>query len=638
MELKQIIKIMINFFSKILKPFIYLNDILGYLSLIIIMLTISLDVILRFIFSISIPGHIDIISILLILVFFSGLADAEKNERHIRIDLITSKLPETYRNIILAQGDFLTFITVVIVFMGYSKYSLFLFKSHIYSSVLKIPEWIFVLLSTFFFFVFFIALLINLLKRLQLILESRMSYNKLSVLLAGFFLVICLVMLSLFPNLLPSGIPRAVWGGIVLILLFVLMFLGVHIFAVMALVSLLGFNYLTSLSGSLNNLVLGSLNIAHNYTWSVAPLFIWLGSVVLFGGFAKSLYIMAYTWIGNIPGGLASATAVACAGLGAVTGNAISGVMAMGEIAIEEMKKYKYDLGFSSAVICSASPICSLIPPSFTFILYGMIVEVSVGKLFLAGLLPGLLLMLILISLITFLCIKDSQKGPRGPKYNFREKIYSLKRVWPIIFLFLVVMLSIYLGIATPSEAAGLGVFTAILLTFIMKQMTFNNFLKSMKNTLLMMATIFSILCFAIAFGRFLAASGLPNNLADFVISFNLSKITLISLILFVYMFLGCIMNFVPALLITLPMFFPVAMEAGFNPIWFGVLIVIMNGLAQITPPIGMNVFAMSSIARDVPIYTIFKNIIPFWIAYIILLIILVLFPTISLLLPNIIM
>jgi len=630
---KYILVISKDLFEKTKKRLENICNTLGVFSLVIMMIAIVIDVFFRFVLSSPIKGAIDIVSLMLVNVFFAGYASVEANDNHIKINVLTRKLPDKFRSILLVNGDLFTLIIAIIICNEFAKYTFFLYKNNVFASVLEVPLWIFIAPTVAFMVIFIFMLLMNSIKRLTLLLRD--GYQILIGLLPGYFLVIALYLFTFFPNLIPNEISRNAWGIMLLILLFLLMFLEVRVFSIMAFIALLGLSYLTTLSGSLNNLALSAFAVSTDYTWSVAPLFMWMGFLVLYGGFAKELYNMAYSWIGHIAGGLNSATAFACTGLGAVTGNSMSGVISMGQIALPEMRKYKYDIGLSAASICAAAAICSLIPPSFGFIIYGMLANVSIAKLFIAGIIPGILFMFILILVNTVICTMNPKMGPPGPKFSWKERIKYTKEIWPIVVLFLTIIISIYAGIGTPNEAAALGAFGAIVISIFRKRLTFAKFFSSAVNAVTMMATIFSIFIFATALGNFLATTRLPSNMGNFIISLNLSPFLLICIILLIYIFLGCVMNFIPALIITLPIILPVITKAGFDLVWFGVLIVIMLELAQITPPIGMNIFVVSTIATDVPLYTIFKRAFPFWIAFIILTIIIVAFPKISLFLPN---
>jgi tripartite ATP-independent transporter DctM subunit len=332
---------------------------------------------------------------------------------------------------------------------------------------------------------------------------------------------------------------------------------------------------------------------------------------------------------------LASASTVACAGLSSIVGDTLSGVYSMGSIALPEMRKYGYDMKLATASIACAATIGVLIPPSIAFIVYGMITEVSIGKLFMAGVLPGLLFAVLLIGLITIRAILNPSLAPRGEAASWSERWESSTQTWPIILLMLLVLGGIYSGAVTPNEAGGLGVVGALGIGGITRRLTLRAVWDSLTKTLRLTAGIILIFMFATAFGRFIAVSGLTTELANFVTEMELGKYQLIAAIMMFYVLMGMFMNALPALVLTVPLFFPLAVNAGFDPVWFGVLVVVMVELGVVTPPIGVNVFAIASMAKDVSMYQVFAGVMPFWIAFVLLVVLLVVFPQICLFLPS---
>lgn len=607
---------------------------MGVVALGIILLIVVIDVILRATFSITIPGTIYIIGLSLIIVFFCSYAHSELKKEHIQVDVLVKKLPLTAEKIISTNGYFISIGVAIAISYQMFVQALFYYRGNIVTAMLDIPLWIFIMIAGLFFIPFSIALFTSFLEHFDELLNTLRAKAYLYI-LPGFLLAMGLFSLLLWPNLIVFDISKGTWGLILFLLLFVLIFLNVHIAVTMVIVSLVGFGYLANTQASLANVSMSFISVANQYTWSVVPLFLWMGALAFHAGFAKEIYQAARTWFSRLPGGLASASVGACGVLAAITGSSLTGVLTMGVLGLPEMRKYKYDMKLATGCICAGSTIGILIPPSVGFIIYGLLTEESIGQLFMAGLFPGILFTTMLIVMITLMCRRNPNLGPPGPSTSWGEKMKSFKDVWAVLLLIFLVLGGIYSGIFTPTEAGAMGSFGAIVIGFARKKLSFKGLLESAVEAVRLSGVILFIFVSAIALGNLIAGTRLNCDLVEWIIGLGLSKYAIIAAILFIYMILGCIMNSIPAIILTLPLFFPIVVAAGWDPILFGVLIVVMIEIGLITPPIGMNVFAMSAIAKDVPMYSIFRGILPFWAAFIVLIIILIAFPQISLWLPN---
>jgi tripartite ATP-independent transporter DctM subunit len=606
----------------------------GAAAIVFMMGITVLDVALRNVFSLVVPGSLEITGLMTILVTLSAVGIVEIERNHIQVDLVLGTMPDTLRRPTVAGGLMLTLMIVAVTAVQMLGQADYLRSNGIVTGVLELPEWPFVAAAAVFMALMAIALLANLAEALGQVfeLEDRRALLLLVLwaVIAGFVTYACFQ-----PDLLQSWIPRDALGLFCIVLCFVLIFLGVHVAAAMAVTSLMGVSLLIMPIASMTSLRTTTIAVVSDQTWSVVPLFTWMGLIVVASGFAQELYRAAYRWIGHLPGGLASASTVACAGLSSIVGDTLSGVYSMGSIALPEMRKYGYDMKLGTASIACAATIGVMIPPSIAFIVYGMITEVSIGKLFIAGLLPGILFAVILISLITVRAALNPSLAPKREKSSWKERFEASRSTWPVILLMLLVLGGIYGGLVTPNEAAGLGVFGAIVIALLMRRLTLEAFWNSITQTLRLTAGIIIIFMFAMVFSRFIAISGLTQQLADLVIGMELGKFEIIIAILVFYVVIGMFMNALPALVLTVPLFFPIAMNAGFDPVWFGVLVVIMVEIGVVTPPIGVNVFAISALAKDVPMYDIFRGVLPFWIAYLALIALIIIFPGIALFLPS---
>jgi C4-dicarboxylate transporter DctM subunit len=418
-------------------------------------------------------------------------------------------------------------------------------------------------------------------------------------------------------------------------ILVVLMFFRVWVGMTMAIVGFLGFAYIVGFKHAF--LVMGSVPYAaiSNETVASVPLFILMGVVVSNTGVAKDLYHAAYKWLGQLRGGLAMATVVACGGFAAVSGSSPATAATMGKVALPEMQKYKYDLKLTTGSIAAGGTIGILIPPSMGFILYGILTEESIGKLFMAGIIPGILEILFYIGLIVILCRFKPSLGPAGPKVRFMEKVTSLRYTWAMLCLFILVIGGIYGGWFTPTEAGAVGAFGAILVSTIAGKITRANFLASILEAAQTTAMIVIIIAGAFIFMRFMAVSRVPDMLATVISELPFPPLVILIFIIFLYILLGMFLDAPSAMVLTLPILFPVIISLGFDAIWYGVIMVRVIEIGLITPPFGMNVFVLAGVS-DVPLGVIFRGIVPFVVADILHLALLVAFPAISLFLPSV--
>lgn len=606
----------------------------GAAALVSMVAITAADVVLRNVFSLVVPGSLELIGLLTILVTLSAVGVVEIERNHIKVDLLLRLMPEVVRKPVVAGGQMMALMIIIVASVQVLAQADYIMSNGIITGVLGLPEWPFVIAAAVFLLLFAFALLANLASALADVVALK-DARAIGVLLLWAAIVALITYFCFQPEWLQTWIPREVRGLLSIVLCFVLIFLGVHVAAAMAVTAFIGVSLLISPVASLTTLSTTIIDVVSDQTWSVVPLFTWMGLIVVASGFAEELYRSAYRWIGHLPGGLASASTVACAGLSSIVGDTLSGVYSMGSIALPQMRSYGYDMKLATASIACAATIGVMIPPSIAFIVYGMITEVSIGKLFIAGLLPGILFAVILISLITIRATLNPSLAPRGEKSTWKERLESSKDTWPILLLMLLVLGGIYAGLVTPNEAAGLGVFGALIISLATRRLTLEAFWHSITQTLRLTAGIIIIFMFAMVFSRFIAISGLTQQLADLVVGLQLGTYQIIGAILLFYVVIGMFMNALPALVLTVPLFFPIAMSAGFDPVWFGVLVVIMVELGVVTPPIGVNVFAISAIAKDVPMYDIFRGIFPFWIAYLVLVGLIIVFPAIALFLPS---
>jgi C4-dicarboxylate transporter, DctM subunit len=428
--------------------------------------------------------------------------------------------------------------------------------------------------------------------------------------------------------------PIAV-GIVGLGILFLLIFLGMPIGFAMGLIGFLGYAWLGGIKGALGTVSLISYSTMANYVMSVIPLYIFLGFLVFNFGVSKKAYDTFYKWLGALPGGLAISTIGACAAFAACCGSSVASASVMTPVAWPEMKRYKYDPGLALGTIAAGGTLGIMIPPSIPFVIYALFAEESVGKLFMAGFFPGILLSILLMLSVLIVTMVRPQFGPSGLKTEWREKIFFLKEIWEMAALALIILGGIWGGFFTPTEAGGISVFFILCIALVKRVLRLGALINALKETVKTTSMLFIILIGAMIFNNFLAISKLPAEMASFVGALKVSPIAVLCLILFIYLVLGCLMDTQSMMVLTLPIFLPIIKFLHIDLVWFGVLLVLMCEIGLITPPIGINVFVVGGMARDVPLYTIFRGILPLLAAFLLGVFILVAFPQISLFLPN---
>jgi tripartite ATP-independent transporter DctM subunit len=417
--------------------------------------------------------------------------------------------------------------------------------------------------------------------------------------------------------------------------LFLLLASGIPVGFAMGLVGFLGFGYLTTVNASLSIMGIVPYSTCAAYDMSVLPLFILMGQFALHGRLTGNLYSAGHKWLGHLPGGLAMATIGASAGFAAISGSTVASSATMAEVALPEMKRYKYAPSLAAGCVAAGGGLGILIPPSGILIIYGILAEESIGKLFAAGVIPGVILSALHMLTIYILVKTNPRLAPATPRASWREKIIALKDTWQVLLLFAVVMGGIWTGAFTVTEAAAIGAIGALFLALANRGLTWRNLGPSLKQTTQTTAMIFTIIIGAMLFGYFLSVTRLPMELADWIVGLGLSRYIVLTIIIVTFIVLGCVMDSLAMVLLTMPIFLPVVGSLGFNTIWFGVIVILVVEMGVITPPVGMNVYVISGVARDIPLEVIFRGIFPFLISDIVCTAILIVFPQIALFLPS---
>ncbi|UCE33281.1 MAG: TRAP transporter large permease [Deltaproteobacteria bacterium] len=429
-------------------------------------------------------------------------------------------------------------------------------------------------------------------------------------------------------------------GIIGFILLFALLAFGVPIGAGMALMGFLGFWYLVSDVASFTKLAIVPFDTASSYSLAVLPLFIFMAQVVFVSGMGRDLFNLASKWLGHKRGGVAMAAVAGSAIFAAVSASSIATATTMGLVAIPEMKRLKYNSSLATGAVAAGGTMGVLIPPSGALIIYGILTETSIGKLFAAGIIPGILEALFYIVVIVIMCALKPEFGPRAERTLFREKIKALGSCGEIVALIIFVLAGLIIGWFTPTEAGAVGAFGAIILCTLRRRLSWEGFKTAVVETLKTTGMIYGILIGAMIFNFFVAATTIPYVLSDLIGGMPLPPMAILVMVLVLYFFLGCFLDVAAMTVLTIPIFFPLVVSLGFNPIWFGIVFIRMAEIAMITPPIGMNTFVIAGVVKDMGIEmeTVWKGIFPFLVADFFHVTLLILVPSLSLLLVKVMM
>ncbi len=419
--------------------------------------------------------------------------------------------------------------------------------------------------------------------------------------------------------------------------LMVLIFARVPIGMSMGLIGFFGFAYLSDFNwiAALSMASRRVIDTSQNYSLSVIPLFVLMGNLVTRSGLSSDLYKASYAFLGHLRGGLSLAAVVACGSFSAICGSSLATAATMAKVAMPQMRKYGYSDSLASASIAAGGTLGILIPPSVILVIYGIMTEQSIRELFAAGFLPGLLGIALYMGAVSWTVWRNPDAGPRGKQSNRQEKTTALKGVWGTLILFALVMGGIYGGIFTPTEAAGIGAAGAFLIALSRRSLNFKVVFEILSETAHTTSSLFVVVIGALVFSSFINRAGFPDQLLSLITGYDLTPMAVIFIILGIYIILGCVFESLSMLLLTVPVFYPVVQSLGFDLVWFGIVVVVVTEISLITPPVGLNVFVLSGVLKDVKTGTIFRGVTPFWCADIVRLVLITLIPTISLLLPQ---
>ena len=422
-----------------------------------------------------------------------------------------------------------------------------------------------------------------------------------------------------------------------------LVFLRMPIAIAMGIVGFVGYAQIRGFRASISMVGRLIIDTAQDYGLSVVPLFILMGLFVSKGGLSRELYQVSFAFLGHLRGGLAMATICACAGFSAICGSSLATAATMSKVAMPQMRQYGYKDRLSTASIAAGGTLGILIPPSVILVIYGLLTETSIGKLFIAGIVPGFLGVLFYLAAVKWVVARDAEAGPAGERTDWAGRAAALKGVWAVLLLFFLVIGGLYGALDfwplnltfAPTEAAGMGAAGAFLIALSRRSLDFWGVAEVLIEAAQTTAALFAVLIGAWVFSNFVNIAGLPGALNAAVTNTGLAPMAVLFLILIIYVALGCVFESLSMLLLTVPIFFPLVIGLGFDPVWFGIIVVVVIEISLITPPVGLNVFVLKGVIEDVSTATIFKGVTPFWIADLLRLVLLVLLPSLVLFLPN---
>jgi len=424
----------------------------------------------------------------------------------------------------------------------------------------------------------------------------------------------------------------AVVGFVVLL---VLMLLRVPVGMAMGLVGVSGFAYIVGTGPALKNVGHTTMRTVTDYNFAVIPLFLLMGSFASTSGMSRELFRGANAFLGHLRGGLGIATIAACGGFAAICGSSVATAATFSRVAYPEMRRHKYPQSFATGVIAAGGTLGIMIPPSTVFAVYGLITEQDIGKLFIAGIIPGLVAVSMYMLTITLIGWARPGFLPKGERSSWTERLAAVRDVWAVLLLFAFIIGGLYGGLFTATEAAGAGAGGAFIIGVVRRRLAGADILQSLLETTRTTAAVFTVLIGALLFGYFLTVTQTPQKVTEFLTGLGVGRYGVLALIMVMYLVLGCLMDALAMIILTVPIIFPVITQLGFDPVWFGVIIVMTVELGLIHPPVGMNIFVIKSVIEDVKISTIFYGVLPFILTDILRLIILIAFPIIALWLPS---
>ena len=614
-----------------------LNRVINSVALVVLvamMFLTAVDVFMRYVLNRPILGSYEVTQLMMAVLVAFTMAYTQLHKGHVSIDVLISRFAPRTQAVIYTAVYSLSLGIFALITWQSALYAHSMWQTKYVTAALNIPVYPFTFVLAFGSAILCVVFIYNLFEQLTKAVAGIRWWTFLGLMIVV-VAVLALIVSPVWGRGLIWEMSPMTAGLFSIVLLIAFLFSGMQIGVVMAFLGFIGMVYIVGTVPGLTILGTTTYSTASSYSLSVIPLFVLMGVFCFYSGLTKGLYDTAYRWIGHLPGGLALATTGAAAGFAAVSGSSIACTAIIGTVSLPEMKKYKYSASLATGCIAAGGGLGVLIPPSIILAIYGILTEQSIGKLFLAGFVPGILLTILFMLAIYVVCKRNPLTGPPAEVSSWRQRIVSLKGTWGVLLLFLLVIGGLYAGVFTPTEAAGVGAFGSFVLAISLRQLSWKQFVDSLLETSKTTAMVFVMLIGANIFGYFLAVTRLPMVMSDYMGTLAVNRYVIMAGIIFIYLFLGCIISSLAIIMLTVPIFYPIILALGFDPIWFGIIIVLMCEAGAITPPVGINVFVIHGIAKDVPMYTIFRGIVPFFAAQLVLVVLLVVVPQIATVIPS---
>ncbi len=603
-----------------------------YVSLVIIGLLpfpVVADILARQFLGFTFTGVTEIETMALVLIAFGAMPYVTATRSHIVIDLFFDYFPQkTQRGLYL----FCYALSTVIAGLLAWRLGAAALESSSFTAALYMPESMFLAYCSVSLGAVSLGMAFQALHAIRSLQENR---DHLAMIIA-LGLAAAIFLLPAAYRVFALDWSKLAIGGVGFLILFTLLFLRVPIGLGMCCMGILGLLTIMRTPASVWSLVAEvPYREVANFVLVAIPMFMLMGELTSVSSISRDMFNCANKWLGRMPGGLACAAVGGCAGFGAICGDSMTTVITMSAVALPQMRQNNYAPSLAAGALAAGGTLGILIPPSMGFIFYSIMTEESVGKLFVAGILPGIVLTMIFMGIIVFQVKRNPVLAPASAKYSLHEKLASLAGLIPMILLFVIVVGGIMTGYFTPGEGGAVGALCAFLYALARRQLTMKGVRGALFSTALMTGKIFVILVGVYVFGVFLAQSRMPALLATFVAGLDMSMYAILAIVIVIYIILGCVMNIIPMMLLTLPSIYPTIQALNIDGIWFGVITVIVMEMGMITPPIGLNVFTMASLAPDISMGTVFRGVMPFFLGMLLCVLLVILFPQLALWLPN---